>query len=67
MMHLIEILLPLNNSGRPFRTETYAEVREHLTERFGGLTAFSRAGVLRLFGLGAVRGKAGMSWRRLQC
>jgi hypothetical protein len=32
-MHLIEILLPLNdNSGRPFRTEKYVEVREHLTE-----------------------------------
>ena len=44
MMHLVEILLPLNdNSGRPFRTEKYAEVREHLTERFGGLTAFSRS------------------------
>ena len=43
-MHLVEILLPLNdNSGRPFRAEKYAEVREHLTERFGGLTAFSRS------------------------
>jgi hypothetical protein len=44
MMHLVEILLPLNdNSGRPFRIEKYAAVREHLTERFGGLTAFSRS------------------------
>jgi hypothetical protein len=44
MMHFGEILLPLNdNSGRPFRTEKYAGVREHLTERFGGLTAFSRS------------------------
>ena len=44
MMHLVEILLPLNdNNGRPFRTEKYAAVREHLTERFGGLTAFSRS------------------------
>jgi hypothetical protein len=43
-MHLIEIFLPLNdNSGRPFGTDKYAAVREHLTERFGGLTAFSRS------------------------
>jgi hypothetical protein len=44
LMHLVEIFLPLNdNGGRPFGTEKYAEVREHLTERFGGLTAFSRS------------------------
>jgi hypothetical protein len=43
-MHLIEILLPLNdNSGRPFAAEKYAAVRQHLTERFGGLTAFTRS------------------------
>jgi hypothetical protein len=43
-MHLVEIFLPLNdNDGRPFGTEKYAEVREHLTARFGGLTAFSRS------------------------
>ena len=43
-MHLVEIFLPLiDNGGRPFGTEKYAEVREHLTERFGGLTAFSRS------------------------
>jgi hypothetical protein len=27
----------LYNSGRPFRSEKYAEVRKHLTERLGGL------------------------------
>src|ERR1700716_393427 len=43
-MQLVEIFLPLNdNSGRPFGTEKYAAVREHLTESFGGLTAFSRS------------------------
>jgi hypothetical protein len=43
-MHLVEILLPLNdNSGRPFAAEKYAAVRQHLTERFGGLTAFTRS------------------------
>jgi hypothetical protein len=41
---VIEILLPLNdNSGRPFAPEKYAAVRQHLTERFGGLTAFTRS------------------------
>jgi hypothetical protein len=43
-MHLVEILLPLHdNSGQPFEPEKYAEVRQHLTERFGGLTAFTRS------------------------
>ena len=43
-MHLVELLLPLHdNSGQPFRAEKYAEVRQHLTERFGGLTAFTRS------------------------
>jgi hypothetical protein len=44
LMHLVEIFLPLkDNRGRPFADEKYAAVREHLTERFGGLTAFSRS------------------------
>ena len=43
-MHLVEILLPLNdNSGRPFGAEKYAAIREHLTDRFGGITAFTRS------------------------
>jgi hypothetical protein len=43
-MHLVEILLPLNdNSGRPFAAEKYAAIRQHLTERFGGLTTFTRS------------------------
>jgi hypothetical protein len=43
-MHLVEILLPLNdNSGRPFAPEKYAAVQQHLTERFGGMTAFTRS------------------------
>ena len=43
-MHLVELLLPLHdNSGQPFGDEKYAEVRRHLTERFGGLTAFTRS------------------------
>ena len=43
-MHLIEIFLPLNdNGGRPFDAAKYAAIRQHLTERFGGLTAFTRS------------------------
>ncbi|MEA2933525.1 MAG: hypothetical protein QOD74_171 [Variibacter sp.] len=43
-MHLIEILLPLtDNAGTPFGPELFAQIRRELTERFGGLTAFSRA------------------------
>jgi hypothetical protein len=43
-MHLVELLLPLNdNSGHPFGVEKYDIVRQQLTERFGGLTAFTRS------------------------
>ena len=43
-MHLVEILLPVtDNGGKPFSAEQYARVRKELTERFGGITAFSRA------------------------
>jgi hypothetical protein len=43
-MHLVEIFLPLSdNDGNRFAAGTFAEVRRELTEKFGGLTAFSRA------------------------
>ena len=43
-MHLIEIFLPLkDNDGQSFGVEKYSAVRQHLTERFGGLTAFTRS------------------------
>ena len=43
-MHLIEILLPLaDDSGRPFPDDMFGHVRDALTAKFGGLTAFSRA------------------------
>ena len=43
-MHLIEIFLPLSdNDGRRFAAADYAGVRKQLTEKFGGLTAFSRS------------------------
>jgi hypothetical protein len=43
-MHLIQTLLPLyDNAGNAFGEELYIKVRTELTERFGGLTAFTRA------------------------
>jgi hypothetical protein len=43
-MHLIEIFLPLcDNEGKRFTAATFARVREELIDKFGGLTAFSRA------------------------
>ena len=43
-MHLVEILLPAaDNTGRPIHPRHYDELRDMLTRRFGGLTAFSRS------------------------
>jgi hypothetical protein len=43
-MHLVQLLLPLrDNRGAPFPPAHYDAVRAALTERFGGLTAYTRA------------------------
>jgi hypothetical protein len=43
-MHLIEILLPVNdNDGRAFEASKFAAVRKQLTEKYGRVTAFTRA------------------------
>ena len=43
-MHLIQLLLPLyDNEGVPFRAEHFRPIRDELANRFGGLTAFTRA------------------------
>ena len=43
-MYLVQLLLPLyDNDGHPFPATLYARLRAELTERFGGLTAYSRA------------------------
>ena len=43
-VHLIEILLPLNdNSGKPFPQSLFDDVHHNLIEVFGGVTAFTRA------------------------
>lgn len=43
-MHLVQILLPLRrNDGSIQPGDRFATVRAELVERFGGVTAFSRA------------------------
>ena len=43
-MHLVQLLLPLKDQdGKPFPRSTYRRIREVLTDRFGGLTAYTRA------------------------
>jgi hypothetical protein len=43
-MHLIQLLLPLyHNDGRATHGNELRRVRDELTERFGGLTVYSRA------------------------
>jgi hypothetical protein len=43
-MFLVQLLLPLYDSaGRPVAQERFAQVRDELTERFGGVTAYLRS------------------------
>ena len=43
-MYLVQILLPLaDNKGRRFDGASYGRVRTELSERFGGITSFTRA------------------------
>ena|ERR1700761_1510182 len=44
MKYLVQILLPLaDNSGKPFPDQLLRGIHSELAERFGGLTAHSRA------------------------
>ncbi|TDU66110.1 hypothetical protein EI77_03847 [Prosthecobacter fusiformis] len=44
MSHLIQLLLPLYaNDQKPFPEEFHARVGAELTEKFGGLTAYTRS------------------------
>jgi hypothetical protein len=44
MAFLVQIILPVyDNERRPFSSADFARVRRELTERFGGVTAFTRA------------------------
>jgi hypothetical protein len=43
-MHLVQILLPTHDNHREaLPREEYGRVREELTDRFGGLTVYTRA------------------------
>ncbi|HJV66744.1 MAG TPA: hypothetical protein VJ550_13480 [Geomonas sp.] len=43
-MHLVQILLPLyDNEGQPFPHDFYLQVRDELSERFGGITTYMRS------------------------
>jgi hypothetical protein len=43
-MYLVQILLPLaDDTGRRFQAGEYARVRSEMTERYGGITSFTRA------------------------
>ena len=49
-MYLIQILLPLHdNERKPFAQEQYTAVRSELTNKFGGITAYTRAPALGLW------------------
>ena len=49
-MHLVQLLLPLmDQDGKPFPRSQYRKIREVLTERFGGLTAYTRAPAVGLW------------------
>ena len=44
MKTLVQVLLPIyDEQGRAFPREAYGDLRRRRTERFGGLTAYSRA------------------------
>lgn len=52
-MHLVQLLLPLMDpDGKPFPRSQYRKIREMLTERFGGLTAYTRAPAEGLWDVG---------------
>lgn len=43
-MYLVQMILPLyDNDGQETRPALFREVRQHLLERFGGVTAFTRS------------------------
>ena len=53
MPHLVQILLPIyDNHASKFASDIYGQVRSELTERFGGLTAYTRAPAEGMWGTG---------------
>jgi len=52
-MHLVQLLLPLKDpDGKPIPRSRFRKVREELTDRFGGLTAYTRAPAEGLWDVG---------------
>lgn len=42
--YLVQLILPVyDNDGAPLGRELFAQVRRELTDRFGGVTAYTRA------------------------
>ena len=55
-MWLIQILLPLfDNSGRRIPAAQFQKVKKELTDRFQGLTAFSRSVAEGFWGVGKAK------------
>ena len=49
-MYLIQLLLPLHdNKKEKFPEEYFTSIRKHLTDQFGGVTAFLRSPALGLW------------------
>ena len=43
-MHLVQILLPTaDNDGHPFPSDWFRDLRQDLTDRFGGVTVYAQA------------------------
>lgn len=43
-MHLVQVLVPVyDNNGQPFPSNEFRRIRKELTDRFGGVTAYTRA------------------------
>jgi hypothetical protein len=43
-VHLVQVLVPVyDNSGQPFAPSEFRRIRQELTDRFGGVTAYTRA------------------------
>jgi len=55
---LVQILLPLaDNHGNAFSQEAFAAIQTELSDRFGGLTAYTRAPARGIWNKGAGRAK----------
>lgn len=53
-MYLVQLLLPLrDNQGTPFSRQEFEQVRQELTDRFGGVTSFLQSPATGLWKEGA--------------